>query len=167
MHAREIEEIVQPVRTGENGRAAAQPVVAQVAAHLASGVDQRLERIHLRLHPEELGGVDVELRFDADRSVNVSISVEKPETYELLQRESRHLTRLLQESGVDLRNDIDLSMQRQDGGQHGARQQGWNGDGRNARDDASPVPSSRAAPTPSSAAPLPGRSGNRLFDLRI
>jgi flagellar hook-length control protein FliK len=73
----------------------------QIARSLANGV----ERLTVHLHPAELGSVDVQLNFEDTGRLTAQIVAERPETLELLQRDSRLLERSLGDSGLKLSND--------------------------------------------------------------
>ena len=90
----------------------------QVVQQLNAAAQLGVERLQIQLHPEELGSLDIELVFDRERKVSVSISVERPETLELLQRETRQIERLLTQNGLQLDQGLDLAMHRErpDGG---------------------------------------------------
>ncbi len=72
------------------------------------------DRISLQLHPAELGRVDVKLEFAHDQSMRAVITAERPETLDLLQRDSRLLERALQDAGVKLDNNSLNFAQRND-----------------------------------------------------
>lgn len=81
--------------------ATAQPVpIDQVAVHIRKAVGAGEDRIRIRLHPAELGQIDVKLKLGADGLVKAIIWVEKPETFDLLQKDARGLERALQEAGL-------------------------------------------------------------------
>lgn len=73
----------------------------QIARSLANGV----ERLTVHLHPAELGSVDIRLNFEDSGRLTAQIVAERPETLELLQRDSRLLERSLGDSGLKLTND--------------------------------------------------------------
>lgn len=92
--------------------AMAHPSTHKVAATLtkaaASGDTQN---ITINMTPPELGRVQVQLEFSADnKKVKTHITVEKAETYALLQRDAHLLERALQDSGVDM-GGADLSFE--------------------------------------------------------
>lgn len=59
------------------------------------------QKYRLQLDPPEMGRVDVELEFDAGHKIKALIMVEKPETLNLLQRDSHALLKALQDAGFD------------------------------------------------------------------
>lgn len=82
-------------------RSAAPPVTAQITAAVAQA-DQPVTE--LRLSPDELGAVRIELRGEADR-LHVAVSAERPETLDLLRRNAAQLAEDLRAAGfveVDL-----------------------------------------------------------------
>ncbi|MEZ5825175.1 MAG: flagellar hook-length control protein FliK [Geminicoccaceae bacterium] len=96
------------------------PPAMQVVQQLNVAAQDGVERLQIQLHPEELGSLDIELVFDRDRKLSVSISVERPETLELLQRETRQIERLLTQNGLQLEQGLDLAMHRERSGDDGA-----------------------------------------------
>lgn len=80
--------------------AAAGAAADQVAVHIRKAAVQGQERISIKLHPAELGRVEVKLEWRDDGLMRVVISAEKTETLELLQRDARALERALQDAGL-------------------------------------------------------------------
>ncbi|MCB9944760.1 MAG: flagellar hook-length control protein FliK [Geminicoccaceae bacterium] len=141
------------------------PPSVQIAQQLVQATQDGVGRLRIQLHPEELGGVDIDVSFDHERKVSVSISVERPETLDLLQRESRHLERLLGQHGLAVDNGLDLAMQQnrsngQQGG-HGHREQrgGFAGHLDELPKEATPVSAAAVA--------MPVLVTNGLYDLTI
>jgi hypothetical protein len=83
------------------------PVTQQVALEITKGLGQDRTEIRIRLDPPELGEVDIQLEF-RDLRLTASVSAERSDTLELLQRDSRTLARALREAGIELA-DSDLS----------------------------------------------------------
>ncbi len=80
----------------------AHPATQLVAAALAkSAKGGENSTINLRLDPPELGNVSIRLSFGKDKAVKAHITVEKPETFMMLQREGHMLERALQSAGLD------------------------------------------------------------------
>ncbi|MHA1567015.1 MAG: flagellar hook-length control protein FliK [Alphaproteobacteria bacterium] len=77
----------------------------QIAVHIRNGLKAGADSIHVRLHPEELGRVEVRMQIDGDKNVQAVITVEKAEALELLQRDSRVLQRALEEAGFKASHD--------------------------------------------------------------
>jgi flagellar hook-length control protein FliK len=83
------------------------PATRQVVLQITRGLDQDRTEIRIRLDPPELGEVDIQLDF-RDLRLTASISAERSDTLDLLQRDSRALARALREAGLELA-DADLS----------------------------------------------------------
>ncbi|MGO1117872.1 flagellar hook-length control protein FliK [Rhodovibrionaceae bacterium A322] len=77
-----------------------QPPADQVAVQITKAVNGGKDKISLQLNPAELGRVDVKLDVGTDGSVKAVISVDRPETMDLMQRDSRMLEKALQEAGL-------------------------------------------------------------------
>ena len=78
---------------------------AQLAIHITRAVQDGLHRVSLRLHPAELGRVNVELEITADGRVQAMVTAEKQDTLDMLQRESRLLEKALQDAGLKTNSD--------------------------------------------------------------
>jgi flagellar hook-length control protein FliK len=69
-------------------------------------------RITLQLSPTELGRIHLKLDIDEEKNVRASVSVERPATLELLQRDTKALERALQDAGLKMdQNDLSFSLQ--------------------------------------------------------
>lgn len=76
------------------------PAAFQVAIHVARALDDGLERINIRLHPANLGRVEVKLEVAQDGRVTATVIADKADTLDMLQRDSRSLERALQDAGL-------------------------------------------------------------------
>ncbi len=72
----------------------------QVSVHILNAVRSGADRIHIRLHPAELGRVEIKLDIGHDRAVTAIVTTEKPETADLLSRDARILQRALEDAGL-------------------------------------------------------------------
>ena len=92
-------------------------------AHLQHRPSRRPARhIDIRRDPGELGRVDVRLTVDDAGKAQAVLSVEKPQTLELLQKDQGHLERALKDAGLDLsQNGLSFSLK-------GQQQQAGGGD---------------------------------------
>jgi flagellar hook-length control protein FliK len=104
----------QPSANASSQKPAAEQVAVQIQKAAAAGKD----RIQIKLNPAELGRVDVKLEFQNDGSVRATVSVERPETFDMLQRDARGLERALADAGFK-NGQASLSFEMQTGGQHG------------------------------------------------
>ena len=142
------------------------PPAVQVVQQLNAAAQLGVERLQIQLHPEELGSLDIELVFDRERKVSVSISVERPETLELLQRETRQIERLLTQNGLQLDQGLDLAMYRErpdGGGAQGRYSQNREGFGGYLEETAGDQPVAPDSPVPQTWS-LRGRG---FYDLTI
>lgn len=78
---------------------------AQIGLQIARSIANGVERLTVHLHPAELGSVDIQLNFDDTGRLSAQIIAERPETLELLQRDSRLLERSLGDNGLKFTND--------------------------------------------------------------
>ncbi len=79
-----------------------QPPAMQIALQVVRAAPQGIDRFSVQLHPAELGSVEIQLDFAEDGHVSALIVAERPETLDLLQRDSRSLERSLNESGLQM-----------------------------------------------------------------
>lgn len=128
---------------------APRPVPQQLAAAVTGAADGRVE---IRLDPEELGRVVLQMQSDGDR-ISLTITTERAETSDLLRR---HLQELAQEFRALGYRSIDLGFGGGDGARNGAG-------GGQATPAALPTDASDEAPQ-SVSEPAPGGAG---LDLRL
>lgn len=96
---------------------------AQIALQISRSVPDGVNHLSVRLQPAELGSVDIQLSFEEAGRLTAHIIVERPETLELLQRDSRLLERSLADSGLKLGQDGLNFTLKQDQQQHQTGQQ--------------------------------------------
>ena len=119
----------------------------QIALQILHSASDGIDRVSLQLHPAELGSVDIELSFEGAGRLSALITAERPETLELLQRDSRLLERSLGDSGLKLTSDglsfaLKQDHQQQQPGQNFQQQseaQGQASDAGRAYDEATDV----------------------------
>tara|TARA_B100000212_G_scaffold232118_1_gene176445 strand:+ start:338 stop:2674 length:2337 start_codon:yes stop_codon:yes gene_type:complete len=122
-----------------------QPTTNQVFVQLTKAVQNGQNKITVQLRPEELGRVEVKLDIGGDGRVKAMVMADKPETLDLLQKDSRVLERALQEAGLKTdNNSLSFNLQGKEGnGQtHLSSNAGTNSNGQNhaeqeTRDDES------------------------------
>jgi len=76
------------------------PASFQVAVHVARAINDGLDQIKIRLHPANLGRVEVKLELAPDGRVSATVIADKSDTLDMLQRDSRALERALQDAGL-------------------------------------------------------------------
>lgn len=109
---------------------ASSPTVQMINLQLQRNINDGIHTMTLQLEPADLGRMDVKLKFDRDGTVRAHMTVDKPETLALLQKDSHHLTRALQQSGLDA-DDASLSFDlRQHGRQPDLESSGNGNNGR-------------------------------------
>ena len=82
----------------------AQPPSTQIAMQIARAIPQGVDRFSIQLHPADFGMVEIRLEFAEEGRMSALITVERPETLDLLQRDSRSLERTLSNAGLSLEN---------------------------------------------------------------
>lgn len=136
------------------------PALDQVAIAIQKGQSGGQEQISLRLHPAELGRVEVHLELSDDGVLRASILAEKADTLHLLQRDSAALERALHSAGVKT-DSGSLAFDLKNGGRDGE----WAQEG--ARQTAGEAPlGERGEVSPVIADPQPSRHLG-LLDLSV
>lgn len=90
----------------------------QVAVKLSATAKDGGGKVTMRLNPEELGKVDIRMEISKEGHVRAVISVDRPETLELLQKDAKGLERTLQDAGLQADGDSLEFNLRGDGGHH-------------------------------------------------
>ena len=92
----------------------AHPDIPALAFNIASKAEGGTKHFDIRLDPAELGRVDVRLTVDDAGKAQATLSVEKPRTLELLQKDQPQLERALKDAGLDLsQNGLNFSLKGQ------------------------------------------------------
>jgi flagellar hook-length control protein FliK len=97
-----------------SGSAAPSPTTQLVNIQLQRNINAGINSMTLQLEPADLGRMNVKLSFTKDGTVKAHMTVDKPETLALLQRDASHLQRALQQSGLTTDENslsFDLSQQ--------------------------------------------------------
>lgn len=77
-----------------------QQVTNQISVQIEKAVKDGMDRINIQLRPESLGRVDVRLELANDGRVQATITADRPETLEMLQKDARGLERSLADAGL-------------------------------------------------------------------
>ena len=145
--------------------AAANPA-EQIAVQVQRAQVDGQDRISIKLHPAELGRIDVKLESSHDGTLRAVVSAERSETLDLLQRDARGLERALQDAGVKTDSgSLSFNLRGQNPGQDPGQNWGQQADG-------SGLPDGRTAGTESpevlGAQPQPYRSSHSgALDIRV
>lgn len=92
------------------------PAHEQVAVNIQRALRDGTGRLSIQLSPAELGKIHVKLDIDEEKRVTAAVTVEKPSTLELLQRDMKALERALHDAGLKMEGgDLSFSLGRQDG----------------------------------------------------
>lgn len=135
----------------------------QVAVEIQRAVTAGKDQIRIRLHPAELGQIDVSLKVRNDGTVKVNVTIERPETFDLMQRDSRALERALQDAGLKT-DSSSLNFNLRGGDQHGPND---GPRGQSLAAQSNPEPDRKAeAPPPEADTPAPAAS-NRALDIHV
>jgi flagellar hook-length control protein FliK len=83
---------------------------------LRKAVDNGESKLRIQLRPHDLGKVEVKLDITGDGRAKVLVMAERPETLEILQRDSRVLERALQDAGLKTdQNSLSFDLQGREG----------------------------------------------------
>ncbi len=100
-----------------NTTASLPPQTAQmIAVQMQRNMNAKIDTFTLQLDPADLGRLDIELKFHKDGTMKAHLSAERPETLAMLQKDSAHLERVLQQAGIDVNGEslsFDLRQQAQ------------------------------------------------------
>lgn len=103
---------------------AAVPLEA-LAVHIARKFEGGASQFEIRLHPAELGQLDISLSVADDGRVQAVLRAERPETLDILQRDARTLEQQLRQAGLDVgSNALSFSLSNGNGGRQ-APFTGW------------------------------------------
>lgn len=84
----------------------AHPATQTVAMSLTKMASNgETKSLTLELDPPDLGRVEVKMEFGEDKKIRAHLLIEKPETYNLLQRDAQTLEKALTQAGIDVSND--------------------------------------------------------------
>jgi flagellar hook-length control protein FliK len=72
-----------------------------IALQIQRNAAAKIDTFTLQLEPADLGRLDIELKFGHDGSLKAHLTVERPETLAMLQKDAAYLERLLQQSGLN------------------------------------------------------------------
>ena len=142
--------------------ATATPDINSLAFNIATKSEGGARHFDIRLDPAELGRVDVRLTVDDAGKAQATLSVEKPQTLELLQKDQGHLERALKEAGLDLsQNGLNFSLK-------GQQQQQTGGNASSSRSRTLAVRAIAAADTAATNLSLgSAASSDTRLDIRV
>jgi flagellar hook-length control protein FliK len=92
----------------------------QVSVQIVAARAEQQGQVTVKLHPAELGKVEVRLQVDHEQQTSVRVVTETREAYDLLRADKQALERILQESGMQMKQ--------------GGLEFGFQGDGSGASD---------------------------------
>jgi flagellar hook-length control protein FliK len=109
--------------TPQTNASAAQPDLNALAINIAAKSQIGSKQFDISLEPAELGRVEVRLTVDNAGNAQAHLVAERPETLQMLQRDSGTLSHALKESGVQLGdNGLQFSLKGQERQGDGAQQ---------------------------------------------
>lgn len=88
------------------------PPAHQMAMQVQRAIQDGNERLSIRLNPQELGRIDVQLEIGSEGKLRAKVMVENPQTLEMLQKDARTLEKALQDAGLQTdQNSLAFSLQ--------------------------------------------------------
>ncbi len=99
--------LVTQAQSASQPHPATQVVAATIQKSAANGETKDLT---LQLDPPELGRVEIKMSFGKDKAIKAVLTVEKQETFLMLQRDSGALERSLQDAGLDLSEGVSFEL---------------------------------------------------------
>ena len=106
-------------------------VVQQVNDHIAQVIQSGESTVTVRLNPENLGEVTVEVSMKSDGVLNVAISARNDDTRALLERHTAHLQELVSSR---TQQSVEVNVQRQQESHQDQNQQSYDGHNGHAQD---------------------------------
>ncbi|MCA1454697.1 flagellar hook-length control protein FliK [Bradyrhizobium sp. BRP22] len=97
--------------------------VSGLAMEIAATAKSGKSRFEIRLDPPELGRIDVRIHVDNNGQVTSHLTVERPETLQMLRQDANQLQRALDNAGLSTGNGgLQFSLRDQSSGQNGGNQ---------------------------------------------
>ncbi|MGB1540523.1 MAG: flagellar hook-length control protein FliK, partial [Rickettsiales bacterium] len=97
----------------------------QVAVKVKQAISGGATKVDIHLKPAELGRVHVQINTDADGQSHVTVTADRKDSLDLLQRDARMLERALQDAGLKTdSNNLSFNLRGDDQGQQQAKQNG-------------------------------------------
>ena len=138
---------VDPIHSDSRTAARGGPAVEQIAVRIQVAAKQGQDHINIRLHPADLGRVEVKLDLTEDGPLRAVLIAERSDTLELLQRDAGQLERSLAQAGLKLDSgSLNFGLQNQANDGDGTRETGSAGaepDHSEAGNENRPVPDGR------------------------
>ena len=117
-----------------SGRSISGPTLQMIALQIQQNANAKVTTFNMQLEPADLGRLDIEMSFDKAGNVKAHLTADRPETLAMLQRDSQHLGRILQDAGLEVEENALSFDLRQDNPQQDGSATGYGDDG-NARDN--------------------------------
>jgi flagellar hook-length control protein FliK len=97
-----------------------------LAVHIARKFDAGISQFEIRLHPAELGQLDISLSVADDGRIQAVVRAERTDTLDMLQRDARSLEQQLRQAGLDVgSNSLSFSLSGGNGQQRHMPFSGW------------------------------------------
>ena len=111
-------------------------MVDQVSVQINKAIKAGADKINIRLYPQHLGRVEVRLEVAHDGRTVAMVTADKPETLEMLRRDSDQLSKALQDAGLDMQSgDLNYNLKGQEDGNKQEHVASGNTGGEEVEDD--------------------------------
>lgn len=98
-------------------------VVDQVTVQINKAIKAGADKINIKLYPQHLGRVEVRLDVGHDGRTVATVTADKPETLDMLRRDSDQLAKALQDAGLDMQSgDLSYNLKGQEDGRQQQQQ---------------------------------------------
>ena len=114
-----------------------------MSVHIKTAAADGIGKIHIQLHPEDIGGVEISIKVSHDQTAQVHVVADRQQTLDMLSRDAGSLQRALSEAGIKAdTNSLQFELR---GGQDGQAKAGGDGQQQNGgypkqKDDGGEIP---------------------------
>jgi hypothetical protein len=100
-HAQDVQNHIKEIKVDPKAAFSSLPSPSeQVEIKIAQMIKDGVDMIRIKLHPADLGGVDIQMDVQDDGKTAIRIIADKTETLDMLRRDSHSLERALKDTGV-------------------------------------------------------------------
>lgn len=125
-HAQEVIKHIKDIKIDVKTAEIAQGAVNQVEVKIAQMVKDGVDMVRIKLHPEDLGKIDIQMDVDSNGRTAIRIVADKVETLEMLRKDSSSLERALKDTGVKTDSaGMQFSLRDQNNGQQQQNFAAW------------------------------------------
>ena len=117
-----------PAQPAGHQRLSGPQFAERIGLTIARAADSGVDQVSIRLNPRELGRIDVKMELGQDGRMNLTVTADRPDTLDQLQRNMRDLERSLNDAGFDTSaGDLNFSLRQDQSSNDQAGGTGGNG----------------------------------------